>query len=152
MNSNKISLPSKKDISMTTTRRKFMESVARGLTALGLAGWPSASTAKNLKSQMLVHQVYFWLKDKQDKTAYEKLHQGLLKLLTISRIESGHIGIPAATEARDVVDHSYTFAYMARFESKDDHDSYQTDPTHLEFVEECADLWSHVKVYDSNLI
>jgi hypothetical protein len=30
-----------------------------------------------------------------------------------------------------------------------DQESYQSDPIHLKFVEECASLWKKVVVYDS---
>ena len=83
---------------------------------------------------MLTHQVYFWLKEPDSIQAQEQLKQGLQRLLTIETIGSGHIGIPAATPARDVVDHSYSFAYYTTFESLQDHEVYQTHPTHLEFV------------------
>ena len=108
------------------------------------------SFAKTTEEKMLVHQVYFWLKDPEDRQAFDQLKSGLEKILRISSIESGHIGVPATTEARDVVDHSYSFSYQVRFKNIADHDSYQEDPIHLQFIEECADLWNQVKVYDYN--
>ena len=97
---------------------------------------------------MLVHQVYFWLKEPNSTEDQAALKRGLQKLLTIKTIKSGHIGVPASTPARDVVDHSFSFAYFTSFESLEDHESYQVDPVHLQFVEECAHLWSKVQVYD----
>jgi hypothetical protein len=38
---------------------------------------------------------------------------------------------------------------MVFFNSKEDQESYQTDPIHLKFVEENSHLWSKVVVYDS---
>jgi hypothetical protein len=60
-----------------------------------------------------------------------------------------HIGVPASTEERDVVDHSYSVSYMAFFDSKEDQDIYQTHPIHLKFVEDNSHLWKKVVVYDS---
>ena len=137
---------------MKTSRRKFMERVAACAAAIGFTSWPVSATTKPKTSEMLVHQVYFWLKNPQNELNHAKLLKGLNSLLTISSIESGHIGVPAATEARDVVDHSYAFSYNVRFKTMADHDSYQTDPVHLKFIEECEDLWSEVKVYDYNLV
>ena len=97
---------------------------------------------------MLTHQVYFWLKDPQNKESKAQLKKGLERLLTIETIHSGHIGIPAATVARDVVDHSYAFAYHTTFETLQDHEVYQTHPVHLEFIENCQHLWERVQVYD----
>jgi hypothetical protein len=34
-------------------------------------------------------------------------------------------------------------------ETNSNRDSYQTDPIHLKFVEECSMLWKKVVVYDS---
>ena len=101
---------------------------------------------------MLTHQVYFWLKEPDNIEAQTQLRKGLESLLTIETIHSGHIGIPAATPARDVVDHSYSFSYYTTFESLQDHEVYQSHPTHLEFVKNCQHLWEKVKVYDYSLI
>ena len=137
---------------MKNSRRKFMERAAALAAAIGFSSWPFSVTANQRNSNMLVHQVYFWLKNPQNELDHAKLLKGLQTLLTIESIDSGHIGVPAATEARDVVDHSYAFSYNVRFKSIADHDSYQTDPVHLKFIEECQDLWSSVKVYDYNLV
>ncbi len=60
-----------------------------------------------------------------------------------------HIGIPAATEERGVVDNSYTYSYMVMFDSLDDQNIYQKHPVHLKFIEENSHLWNKVVVYDS---
>ena len=64
-------------------------------------------------------------------------------------IKLTHIGTPAPTEARDVVDHSYSVSYMAMFDSKEDQAAYQIDPIHIKFVDENEHLWEKVIVYDS---
>lgn len=97
---------------------------------------------------MLTHQVYFWLKEPQSEVAQAQFKEGLESLLTIETIHSGHIGIPAATVARDVVDHSYSFAYYTTFETLQDHEVYQTHPIHLAFVNNYQHLWERVQVYD----
>jgi hypothetical protein len=101
---------------------------------------------------MLTHQVYFWLKEPDNLDAQAKLKKGLERLLTVETMHSGHIGIPAATPARDVVDHSYSFAYYTTFVTLQDHEVYQTHPIHLEFVRTCEHLWAKVQVYDYSLI
>ncbi len=134
---------------MAATRRSFIQRILSTATVLGISGWPLTVPAKSKSLEnMMVHQVYFWLKDPQNKESWDKLKSGLEKLLTISTIESGHLGTPAATEARDVVDNTYSFSYHVHFKSLEDHDSYQQDPVHLEFIEECRDLWDKVQVYD----
>ena len=97
---------------------------------------------------MLTHQVYFWLKEPLNHDASDQLEKGLKELLTIGSIKSGHLGIPATTPPRDVVDDSYSFAYYTTIESMDDHEEYQIHPVHLKFVETCQHLWDRVQIYD----
>ena len=77
------------------------------------------------------------------------MEKGLKKLITISTIKSSHIGTPADTPRRDVVDHSFTYSLLVSFEDIAAHNSYQDDPVHHEFVADCAHLWESVKVSDS---
>ena len=77
-----------------------------------------------------------------------KLIEGLRKLSKVKTIKSYHIGQPAGTN-RDVIDRSYSISWLLFFENAADQDSYQTDPIHLKFVEECSSLWTKVVVYDS---
>jgi hypothetical protein len=100
------------------------------------------------KLTYFIHHVYFWFKkpiSKKDKTRFEA---ALKKLVTIETIVEMHLGVPATTR-REVVDRSYTFSLLTTFKNKDDHDIYQTHPTHLKFIEEFSDLWEKVLVYDS---
>jgi hypothetical protein len=97
------------------------------------------------------HHVYFWLNnpdDPADRTAFEN---GISELLKIPEIKSYHIGIPAQTGHREVVDGSYTYSYMVFFENEQGHDVYQQHPIHVKFVEDCQHLWNRVVVYDSVL-
>jgi stress responsive alpha/beta barrel protein len=73
---------------------------------------------------------------------------GLRKLSSVNTIKMFHIGIPAATN-RDVIDRSYAASWLAIFEDQPAQDSYQKDPIHLKFVDECSSLWARVIVYDS---
>lgn len=100
-------------------------------------------------SNILIHHVYFWLKNPEDKAVQQQFEQALQKLVTIDEIKNYHIGIPASTEERDVVDHSYSYSLMVIFDNKKNQDIYQKHPTHLEFIEKNEHLWARVKVYDS---
>ncbi|GAO29346.1 hypothetical protein JCM15548_11521 [Geofilum rubicundum JCM 15548] len=104
---------------------------------------------KNAPSDVLVHHVYFWLHEPDSPDAREQMQRALEELSTIETIRYAHLGVPAATESRDVVDHSYTYSLMLFFDSKEDQDSYQIDSQHLQFVEENQHLWERVIVYDS---
>jgi len=97
---------------------------------------------------VFVHHVYFWLKNPGNAEDQTKLIDGLRKLTKVSTIKSYQIGVPADTD-RGVIDRSYSASWLLIFENKADQDSYQIDPLHLKFVEECSGLWSKVVVYDS---
>ena len=101
-----------------------------------------------LSKHLFIHHVYFWLKNPDQAADLEKLIKGLQKLSSVTTIQSCHVGRPAAT-SRSVIDNSYSVSWLVLFSNKDDQDSYQVDPIHLQFVEECSGLWSRVVVYDS---
>ena len=94
------------------------------------------------------HHVYFWLKEKDSAEDLGKLMAGLKKLAAVKTIKQYHIG-KAASTSREVIDGSYSVSWLVLFDNKADQDSYQTDPIHLKFVDECAALWKKVVVYDS---
>jgi hypothetical protein len=97
---------------------------------------------------MFIHHVYFWLRNAGSEEDRAALIDGLRKLSRVTTIQQFHIGVPAATN-RDVIDSSYGVSWMLMFATPQDQDSYQVDPIHLQFVEECKHLWSRVVVYDS---
>ena len=95
-----------------------------------------------------IHHVYFWLKNPQSVEDRNLLIEGLKKLSAAAIIKDFHIGVPAATN-REVIDSSYAVSWLLLFRNKEDQDSYQTDPMHLKFIEQCSHLWSKVVVYDT---
>ncbi|MBX2920762.1 MAG: Dabb family protein [Chitinophagaceae bacterium] len=95
-----------------------------------------------------IHHVYFWLNNPSSQEDFDKLVAGLRKLSAVNTIKTFYIGKPADTN-RDVIDRSYSVSWLALFEDKAGQDSYQTDPIHLTFVEECKHLWKKVVVYDT---
>lgn len=96
-----------------------------------------------------IHMVFFWMKDPGNAAHEAKFEAELNKFIDNSpQVVSGHIGKPAGTP-REVVDNSYQYALVVNFNSKEDHDVYQDDPAHHEFIEQCKDLWNKVQVYDS---
>lgn len=95
-----------------------------------------------------IHHVYFWLNNPDSKTDFEQLVAGLRKLSAVKTIKTFYIGKPADT-SRDVIDSSYSISWLLLFNNKADQDSYQTDPIHLKFVDECKHLWKKVVVYDT---
>ena len=99
-------------------------------------------------SGQFIHHVYFWLHNPESEADKKNLVEGLKKLSKVSTIKSFHIGLPAATR-REVIDSSYSISWLLYFDNAADQDSYQTDPVHLKFVDECKHLWKKVVVYDT---
>jgi hypothetical protein len=95
-----------------------------------------------------IHHVYFWLKNPGNENDLAQLIEGLHKLSAVTTIKGFHIGRPASTN-RDVIDSTYSISWLLLFNSTEDQDSYQVDPIHLKFVEECSHLWRKVQVYDT---
>ncbi|HNX80396.1 MAG TPA: Dabb family protein [Prolixibacteraceae bacterium] len=130
-------------------RRSFIQKMAAGVSAAVLAPVAvQASPAVGL-SGALIHHVFFWLKEPGNLQHRKQFEAALKKLLGVKTIRISHIGIPASTEQRDVVDHTYTYSLMTVFDSKADQESYQVDPIHQAFVTENSHLWNKVVVYDS---
>lgn len=97
---------------------------------------------------VFIHHVYFWLKNPGSNDDRAQLIEGLKKVTKVGSIKTSHIGKPAGTN-RDVIDTSYDISWLLTFNTKEDEASYQTDPIHLKFVEECEHLWKKVVVYDT---
>lgn len=99
--------------------------------------------------KQLAHHVFFWLKNADSKQDLATLIEGLKTLEKIPSVRGLHIGIPAATEQRDVVDASYSASELIFFDDVAGQDIYQTHPIHQAFVKNCSHLWKKVVVYDS---
>ncbi len=127
------------------TKKMKAKLTLTGLLALTLLSCvPDPPADQNV----FVHTVFFWLKPgltPEDKAAFEK---GLENLGKASTIKSYEYGVPAGT-SRDVVDNSYDYAWIVRFDNAEDQELYQTDPIHLEFIDKFSHLWSRVLVYDT---
>jgi hypothetical protein len=97
----------------------------------------------------LIHHVFFWLKNAGSQADRDLLILGLRTLKTIDAVRQLHIGVPASTEKRDVVDNSYDVSELMFFDSVEDQARYQVHPLHLDFVKTYGHLWEKVVVYDS---
>lgn len=127
-----------------SSRRGFIGS----LVAIPFVASLKPATIFAQKKGMFIHHVYFWLKNPGNKEDKAKLVEGLKKLSKVKTIKEHYIGQPAATR-REVIDSSYDVSWLLFFNNAADQDSYQTDPDHLKFIEECSSLWQKVVVYDS---
>ena len=90
----------------------------------------------------------FWLKNPDSAQDRAMLVAGLETLRAIPQVRELHVGMPAATEERDVVDHSWSVAESMTFASVADQAAYQLHPIHQAFIARCGQLWARVLVYD----
>ena len=95
-----------------------------------------------------VHVVNFWLKKELSDADILAFEQGVQSLGQIHSLKSFHVGRPAPTD-RPVIDKTYDYCLVCSFENKADHDSYQEDPIHDLFRDQCAKYWDKVLIYDS---
>ncbi|KAF0236217.1 MAG: Tat (twin-arginine translocation) pathway signal sequence domain-containing [Prolixibacteraceae bacterium] len=131
-------------------RRTFIKKAAAGVALAGLLPVAKNASAGEVKiTGALIHHVFFWLKEPKNDTHKKQLVKALTDLLKVETIKMSHIGFPAGTESRDVVDHSYSVSYLTIFDGQAGQDAYQVHPLHTKFVEENSHLWSKVVVYDS---
>lgn len=134
----------------TPNRRQFLT----GTAALAAAGMlPAARADQRTDGRValpaLTHSVYFWLKRPDSDEDRDALIAGLKTLKAIETVRGLHIGVPASTEQREVVDNSYQVSELLLFDNAADQDAYQVDPIHEQFVADCSHLWRKVVVYDS---
>lgn len=128
----------------TVTRRSFIASAS--LLTVGASASP---LNLNKGKSMLAHHVFFWLKNPDSKVDRDKLIAGIRSLKKIESVRSLHVGVPASTEKRDVVDNSYSVSELMFFDNVAGQNVYQEHPIHKKFVDECASLWERVVVYDA---
>jgi len=120
--------------------------LAAGLGANAAMAAPSDATPS---APSMIHHVFFWLKNPGSKTDRDQLIAGLNALRAIEVIQQLHIGVPASTEKREVVDNSYNVSELMFFKSVEDQKRYQDHPLHLKFVKDYSHLWGKVVVYDT---
>ena len=131
---------------MKHTRRTFVATAAAMSASAAATAMPTMN-AKDKKQ--LVHHVFFWLKNRDSKEDLAKLLAGLRTLEKIETIRKLHIGVPASTEKRDVVDTSYSASELMFFDDTAGQKVYQDHPIHQKFIKDCGHLWERVVVYDS---
>ena len=129
-----------------STRRKFI-STAAILTA------GSTTMAETLimktKDNKIAHQVYFWLKNPEDR---QKLIDSVNTLKKIKTVRQIHVGIVAGTEKRDIIDTSWGVSLLLFFDDIAGEAIYQTDPIHLDFVKNYSSMWTKVVIYDAEMV
>jgi hypothetical protein len=132
--------PSRRDVIIAATAIAGVSAAAEATAA--------ASPAKKASVPPVVHHVFFWLKNPKSKDDLVKLLAGLRTLGAIETVKAMHIGVPAETEQRGVVDASYSASEILFFDDVAGQNAYQVDPIHQKFVADCQHLWERVVVYD----
>jgi hypothetical protein len=127
-------------------RRTFVATAAAVGASVAASAMP---TMEKKNKKQVVHHVFFWLKNPNSKEDQQKLIEGLRTLEKIETIKKLHIGIPASTEKRDVVDNSYHVSELMFFDNVEGQNVYQVHALHKKFIEQCSHLWDKVLVYDS---
>ena len=129
-----------------SSRREFI----LGVAAAGFGTTTNAAqSADTDQLNGLLHVVYFWLNNPDSESDRNDLVAGLKGLAQIPGIRALHVGVPASTEQRDVVDNSFDVAEVMVFDDVEAQNSYQVHPIHEAFVERYSPLWRNVIVYDS---
>jgi hypothetical protein len=126
------------------SRRQFIAITGAGLVAGSVKGEQLMTT----KTQLL-HTAYFWLKNPDSAADRDQLIAGLQTLRQVPTVKVLHIGLPATTEKRDVVDNSFQVSELMMFDDLAGQGEYQAHPLHQAFVKNCSHLWSKVAVKDS---
>lgn len=129
-----------------SSRKKFIA----GIVALG-AGAAAMALPRSTRASAkpLAHHVFFWLKNPSSKEDRDKLVEGLKTLKKIETVLELHVGVPASTEKRDVVDTSWQVSELMFFKDLAGQATYQTHPVHVAFVKNYSHLWEKVVVYDA---
>ena len=99
---------------------------------------------------MFHHTVHFWLKDGLTADQRDAFVAGCRRIAESPNVATCRVGTPAGTD-RPVVDNSYDVQLLCVFDSRTDHDAYQSDAdvVHTDFIERFKSWWTKVLIYDS---
>jgi hypothetical protein len=98
---------------------------------------------------MLIHSVYFWLKEGLSAAERSHFSDEVRKLAAVPSVTKLYVGSPSKIAERAVTDRSFDVALTIIFADGPAHDAYQVDPIHLAFVEGNKTVWTKVLIYDS---
>ena len=96
---------------------------------------------------MMVHNVFFWLRNDLTSAQVKEFVAGITMLATLPSVRHGFTGRPSATD-RPIIDRTYDYGLTVVFDDLAGHDAYQIHPDHLVFLEKNKDKWATVKIYD----
>ncbi len=97
---------------------------------------------------MLVHDVYFTLKDRSPE-AKKRMIAACKKYLTDHPGQVAFAAGPLVEDLqRPVNDRNFDIGLHIVFQSRAAHDEYQVAPRHLQFIEENRENWQTVRIFD----
>ncbi|HUH19217.1 Dabb family protein [Albibacterium sp.] len=134
-------------------RRKFIKNVAGTAVLGGLLGTsiPSVLASTQKQDKMIVHYVLFWLREDLSPQEIKDFTGFFEELKKIPNIHTLQYGAPAQTNARGVVDNSFSYNLLVQFKTMHDIEVYETHPIHLAAIEKYSKNWTKVVVHDSVL-
>ena len=125
-------------------------SLAACLAALALLGACKSAAAQPSSTPMLVHCVYFTLRE-DTPAARQRLIEGCYaNLAPIEGIRHFWAGERDEGLVRDVNDKDFDVALTVVFRDRAAHDRYQPDERHQRFIAANKDNWEKVRVFDSS--
>lgn len=133
---------------MTTHSRRDVIIAATALAGAGATAQAAPMSQSKATLTPIVHHVFFWLKNPDSTEDLARLLAGLETLAGVDTVRGIHIGVPADTEKRGVVDGSYSASEILLFDDVAGQSAYQVHPIHKKFVADCEHLWQRVVVYD----
>lgn len=128
---------------LETAKTTLEEQLAAALTELTQLKQQQAYTPG------LVHSVFFWLNEDLSEADHAAFLEGVESLRGVESVQQMYVGPVAPTEARGVVDNTYSIALIVHFDDVAGQDAYQIHPLHLQFIEDHKDKWTKVIVYDN---
>ena len=132
---------------MKLNRRLFLKQ-----SSLAVASCPLRVNHLSALNTPFAHHVLFWLKDKNNPAEYSNVLKSLRELRKIKEVKFLHVGSPSVSDIdyeAQATDTTYTFSYIAFFESKKDKENYLANPLHTRFFNNFKDVISKVIIYDS---
>lgn len=132
---------------MKPNRRSFLKQAS-----LAMASCSFNTNRESPLNAPFVHHALFWLKDKDNKENYTNIFRFLKKFKEVKGVKFLHVGTPSISDIdyeAHATDFTYTFSYLALFDSKKDKEDYLKHPLHTQFFNDFKDVVSKVIIYDS---
>ncbi len=99
---------------------------------------------------MLSHNVFFVLNDNSEKAKQQLVDECHTYLASAPGLVFYAAGTLSSVD-RPVSDRDYDVALHLVFQTRADHDAYQTNPQHLEFIARNKTNWKKIRVFDSDV-